>query len=183
MHSGYFWLTYEWWNLLSACRDCNSWHTDPLTGIRNPGKLTAFPIQGTRVTTPSANPDRWQEELAGEDPLLLNPYVHDPVEHIDFDASTGVPLAKSPYGTATIEICNLKRMSLCEMRMEQILACKTIVARLIDVGLDDPQISADSIIPASTQYSLWCKLWIGKRLKAGCGVMEVQVAKAPAEHS
>jgi len=29
-HSGYFWLAYEWWNLVPSCAHCNTNHTDPL---------------------------------------------------------------------------------------------------------------------------------------------------------
>src|SRR5207244_3555440 len=39
-HPGYFWLAYEWYNLLLACRDCNSGHSTGEQGVSmtHPGK-------------------------------------------------------------------------------------------------------------------------------------------------
>src|SRR5262249_35649587 len=45
-HPGYFWLAYEWRNLLPACQECNSGEAE------YKGKGTQFPICGTRVFGP-----------------------------------------------------------------------------------------------------------------------------------
>ena len=42
-HNGYYWLCYEWTNLLPSCVKCN----------REGAKHSKFPILGTRVYTPS----------------------------------------------------------------------------------------------------------------------------------
>jgi len=60
-HPGYFWLAYEWYNLLLACRKCNSAHRDldHAKRLSHPGKLCEFPIENgsRRVTAPSPMPD------------------------------------------------------------------------------------------------------------------------------
>ena len=41
-HPGYYWLCYEWSNLLPSCHECNA----------SGGKMNQFPVRGPRVTTP-----------------------------------------------------------------------------------------------------------------------------------
>jgi hypothetical protein len=163
-HPGYFWLAYEWWNLLPTCNNCNTWHTDPLSGQRSAAKSTAFPIQGTRVSAPSEQPDQWQAELAAEDPLLLNPYFHEPDEHIDFDCETGVPIHTTPSGQTTIDLCDLRRQSLCERRLEKGREMEVSIV----LGLFRDQASLDSLVPPACEYSLWIKRLVQNRLTKAC---------------
>ena len=120
-HTGYFWLAYEWDNLLPVCQNCNTSHSDYTGGgrRRHPGKKNEFPIKGVRVVAPSGNPSTWKEDLRREIPLLLNPYHDTPEEHINF-SDLGVPYPKngSERGKATIDICDLGREALCEKRRE-----------------------------------------------------------------
>lgn len=115
-HTGYFWLACEWYNLLLACRNCNSAHTD---GVSHPGKATEFPVEGERIGRPSDDPAKWESELKAERPLLLHPYYDRPQKHIAF-SDLGVPYPKdsSKHGRATIEACHLDRESLCSERIE-----------------------------------------------------------------
>lgn len=75
---GYYWLCYEWSNLLPACHDCN----------KQRSKGNHFPIEGIRQITPTLsagiidlneNSLTSNSLLIGEIPLLLNP------EHPNFD--------------------------------------------------------------------------------------------------
>ena len=105
-HPGYYWLAYEPLNLLLSCELCN----------RAGGKMNRFPTQD----------DQWRMGPADaqvESPLLLNPYVDDPHQHLAF----APPLDNKPLGTIqgltsrgekTIEICRLYREELNEMRRE-----------------------------------------------------------------
>lgn len=72
VHDGYYWLCYEWSNLIPACHDCN----------KRRSKGNHFPIEGTRQTAPIFNAgilDLNQNRLNSnalsiqEIPLLLNP--------------------------------------------------------------------------------------------------------------
>lgn len=74
---GYYWLCYEWTNLLPACSDCNSGN----------GKWNKFPISGTRRISPPL--DRTNNllknhcklgsaTLRSERALLLNPEIDYP---------------------------------------------------------------------------------------------------------
>ena len=60
-HMGYWWLAYEWQNLLYSCKYCNQEH-----------KKNFFPLleNGIRARLP-------EDELTLERPALLNPYVDD----------------------------------------------------------------------------------------------------------
>ena len=119
-HSGYFWLSYEWFNLLLSCRNCNSGH--PYVDAdgnqcTHPGKATEFRVMGIRVDTPSPTAEGWFSDLEREEPLLLNPYFDDPEEHIAFD-HLGYPIPLTERGRETITVCHLDRIDLVEARWE-----------------------------------------------------------------
>ena len=103
-HPGYYWLTYEWSNLILSCATCNL------------KKSNHFPIAGTRVITPPQNREDWHSEAAcmgQEQPLILNPEVDDPTEHLYFSPDGRVhPKENSLQGAKTIEVCNLNREAL-----------------------------------------------------------------------
>ena len=72
---GYYWLAYEWSNLLFACEDCNR--------IR---KRQLFPLRNE----PAGRARNHHHDLMQEVPLLLNPTTDpDPETHLTFsDSST-----------------------------------------------------------------------------------------------
>lgn len=86
-HVGYWWLASAWENLLPSCIDCNRRRRQQipavvsdlrvLTQTMNAGKQDAFPISGVRAETETA-------DLAGEQPLLLDPTRDNPDEHLKF---------------------------------------------------------------------------------------------------
>ncbi len=121
-HPGYFWLAYNWKNLLPACNFCN----------RAPGKKDQFPIrrkrygylhklteeQARRLKAPPYHSHRWSGAyyLAPEDlndlegPLLLHPYFDADIgRHLDFDSRGQVYARRvgeelSARGTESIEV-------------------------------------------------------------------------------
>lgn len=111
-HPGYYWLAYEWHNILLACSKCNGKHPDGEGDKPHPGKLNEFPICGScRVCLPSSNPEDWWKELQEEKPLLLHPYFDEPEKH--FEARRfGVIYGLTEHGRATIETCDLNRPRL-----------------------------------------------------------------------
>lgn len=113
-HDGYYWLANEWSNLLLACRGCNG------------KKGTRFPINGPRffhhqpVVNNILNRNQsviTSELLFNEDPLIINPEIDTPEEHLTFD-SLGQILVKgeSEMGEETIEILKLYRDPLYKAR-------------------------------------------------------------------
>jgi hypothetical protein len=106
-HIGYFWLAYDWHNLLPSCNLCN----------RAPGKAQQFPVQlhhaflvvvprrGPRSRTAQKTP--WglgnfpstKSLDAIEHPLLLHPYRDDPGEHLCFGVQGIVGPRAKPGGT------------------------------------------------------------------------------------
>lgn len=88
VHDGYYWLCYEWSNLLPACHDCN----------KQRSKGNHFPVEGTRQTTPvfisgaiDLNESRLNSNSLSvlEIPLLLNPEfpTFDPFAYFKIDAN------------------------------------------------------------------------------------------------
>ena len=101
-HPGYYWLAYDWKNLLLSCITCNQkW------------KRTRFPVKGQHASQPGGESD--------EQPLLLNPLWDDPEEHLYVDKS-GVMIARTNRGRACITVCGLNRHELVtERRYEALL--------------------------------------------------------------
>lgn len=101
-HSGYYWLAYQWSNLLLACGKCN----------RN--KSNAFPFAGVRVNHPQEDEQQWyvrSSSFEEEKALLLNPELDQPEQHFDFKPD-GTIISGTDKGKATINLCNLNRESL-----------------------------------------------------------------------
>lgn len=123
-HKGYYWLSVEWTNLLLGCPACNG----------QGAKGNKFPVAGTRVVAqnpfgadgvfsrnimyPGVSP------LSDERPLLLNPELDDPDQHLKYTAF-GLLNSATVRGKATIGICDLNRDSLLVERQR-------IVNQLLD---------------------------------------------------
>lgn len=113
-HKGYYWLAYEWTNLLPACHDCN----------KNGVKGNHFPVEGSRRNKFKELADGSIDLLANnlmsdylqdEKPLFLNPETpgFDPFFYFKFN-SVGRFLPNQPQNTfeykqadKTIEIVQL----------------------------------------------------------------------------
>jgi len=113
-HPGYYWLCYEWTNLVPVCSGCNN------------AKSTKFPLvpsKGKRVTEPPMDNGCLDMEAClvdsgihiAEEPLLLNPEVDRPEEHLVF-LPTGEINGTSLKGENSIKICQLDRDELIGAR-------------------------------------------------------------------
>jgi hypothetical protein len=148
-HPGYFWLAYEWWNLLLSCAYCNTDHTDPIREKSHPGKKNEFPVRRERVQAPTGDPDQWLGSLNEEEALLLNPYFDHPEQHIDFQPETGMAVSLDERGRATIEICDLNRPSLCERRLE--LRSESLPVMILKL-MNHPR---DLVIQPDMEFTMW----------------------------
>ncbi|WP_165191642.1 hypothetical protein [Caulobacter soli] len=88
---GYYWLAYDWDNLLLACVVCNSLN-----------KGTQFPLRD-----PTRRARSHLDVLADEAPLLLRPDHDDPDDHIEWRDDQ--PRGRTDEGWATIEVVGLIR--------------------------------------------------------------------------
>ena len=176
-HPGYYWLAYEWQNLLLSCRKCNSKHSniDPVTGkkVSHPGKLCEFPVSAGRVSSPGGDPDTWMLELGKEKPLLLHPYYENPDDHF-LAAKGGWITAKTPEGKATIDVCDLNRK---ELREERAREESNVEGRALRVWLsDDPQKTlAEARFGPLDQFSTYLNQKLRESIKARQARMDAAV--------
>ncbi|UOQ70258.1 hypothetical protein [Hymenobacter cellulosilyticus] len=96
---GYYWLAYQWTNLLFTCKRCNGGH-----------KRNYFPL----ANHPAGRAYCHHDDLGQEQPLLLHPVLDNPADHIRFRRAVAV--GKTARGRATITICGLNRKHTLERR-------------------------------------------------------------------
>lgn len=107
-HPGYWWLAYDPNNYMPSCQLCNQGNA----------KKNNFPVSGTRALGPADN-------LAAEEPDLLNPYQDDFSNHVQFRPSitgaldAGRAHPTTPRGKASIDVYRLNRPRLWEIRLNE----------------------------------------------------------------
>jgi uncharacterized protein (TIGR02646 family) len=128
---GYYWLAYDWRNLLPVCERCNS----------GGGKNDQFPTAKPLADDPKLDPDALD---AREKPLLLNPLVDDPERHLRFGVK-GVVVGLDERGNATVAAYNLGRQPLSDSRDRT--AQQAVLGAMAAFGLiaAGNAVSADSI--------------------------------------
>lgn len=112
---GYYWVAYEWSNLLLSCAKCNN------------KKRNRFPVQGVRVIRPTLDvlglPDddsRLVNSLTfrQEQALLLHPEIDHVEDFFIFKPDGKIEaLNADPRALKTIEICGLNRNELIIKRL------------------------------------------------------------------
>lgn len=141
-HPGYWWLAYEWKNLLPSCIDCNRrrWHDN-----EQGGKGELFPLcpGGNRAVKPGDEKD--------EDPLLLNPMLPDfkTEDHLKFHAN-GLISPLSDKGTESCRIfgLNLREPLVVARRQrfkEAIRAFSQLLTKLTSDALREGPMPEDEI--------------------------------------
>jgi uncharacterized protein (TIGR02646 family) len=101
---GYYWLAYEWSNLFFCCALCNQ------TFKRN-----HFPL-----VDDSRRAACHRDDIAREEPLLIDPGRDDPATFLEFDREYVRPIGGHPRGAATINILGLNRQEMVEQRRDVI---------------------------------------------------------------
>jgi uncharacterized protein (TIGR02646 family) len=99
---GYYWLAYEWSNLLVACTLCNQQF-----------KRNLFPLK-----TPARRARNHRQDIALEDPMLVDPSQEDPEAFISFRKEVPYAIGGNARGTATIKLLGLNRRALAEYRWD-----------------------------------------------------------------
>ena len=144
----YWWLAYEWENLLPCCPECGH-----LKGSR-------FPVVGKRANAPSRG-----AALDEEGPLLLDPRRDDPQSEFVFLDDGGI-VSKSERGRVTIEVLGLNRRQLLLDRAADLTHAYAEWMALADRGeLTIPAVSAltDASRPFAAMRRQFVTTWLADR--------------------
>ncbi len=115
-YPGYYWLAYEWNNLMYSCEKCNRKY-----------KRNDFPLNNE--TTRKLNHSH-HNPLSNEDSLLINPMEEDPSLFITFREEVPIPVNKSLKGSTSIKAYGLQRLN--DSRLENLKAIK-IALTLVNI--------------------------------------------------
>jgi len=132
-HPGYFWLAYNWKNLLPACQGCNSGRGKqnqfPLTPPRQPTLVPRLsPADAAKLANDARESVKWKQRYylnpdaldALEMRQILNPYVDDPRRHIRFgDKGIIAAIDDSPLGKESMRVYRLEDDTLRARRQSQ----------------------------------------------------------------
>ena len=122
---GYYWLAYEWTNLLVSCSKCNQQF-----------KKNLFPLR-----RPSRRARCHHDDIAREEPLLIDPSSEDPATDLTFDREFYRPLPSTRRGKVTIDTFGLNKPDRTEHRQD-ILAVLMLMSRyrliLVEACRQDP---------------------------------------------
>lgn len=149
-HPGYYWLCYEWSNLIPSCITCN----------REGAKHNKFPVKGLRVSAPALLADgnlnlglckASVAPLLNEKPSLLHPEVDKPENYFAFKLDPDgegiriVGIDEDGRGESTIQICLLNRLEIRLDRVERVIdefkeAIHCLFAQLDNGQIDDSQL-------------------------------------------
>jgi hypothetical protein len=99
---GYYWLAYEWSNLLFCCQVCNQRF-----------KRNLFPLENRarRAATHRHDP-------ALERPLFLHPAIDEPADFLDFREEYLFAVGGNRRGEITLRVLGLNREDLAERRRD-----------------------------------------------------------------
>lgn len=92
---GYYWLAYEWNNLLLVCEICNRRHKKNYFPLRNPEKRAL----------------NHHQDISQEKPFFVNPYIENPGLLIGFRREVAFGKDRRHRGKKTIETIGLNRSS------------------------------------------------------------------------
>lgn len=144
---GYYWLAYDWDNLLLSCSECNRRHKKNLFPLANPAQRSGLHHRTTDIRL--------------EEPLFVDPSREDPTKVIEFNRHVPRPRSRqAKRGKAIIAGLGLDRTALNEARNEHLGKLISLVD-LLKVSpaetWSDPHHSAlvllrDAVLPEA-QYS------------------------------
>ncbi len=118
--NSYFWLGYEWSNLMPSCQKCNGKKDDNfrLPNKRKKQKLPLKTENGQKII----DLERCRadgEELLAENPFLLHPELENPMDFLAFDINKlgyFIENIQNKRAKYTIDLCQLNRSDLWEKR-------------------------------------------------------------------
>ncbi len=107
---GYYWLAYDWDNLLLSCQLCNQRH-----------KKNYFPLidETKRAVNHTIN-------INNESPVFINPIIDNPEDYIEFNENEPEAIKSNIRGSITIKRLGLDRKELNEHRKKTLNMIKDI---------------------------------------------------------
>lgn len=120
-HPGYWWLVNSWDNLLMSCIDCGRTrrHEGEMTGKGN-----RFPLENEKQR--AFQPGDEKNEI----PLLLNPTIDFPEEHLIYTEAGNV-VSETKKGNTTITVLGFNRPALVQQRVK---ALQTVTSLMEDLS-------------------------------------------------
>jgi uncharacterized protein (TIGR02646 family) len=129
----YWWLTYEWTNLLPACVECNR------------TKGSRFPVRGDRATRETSVDD--------EDKLLLDPFSDEPDADLVF-LTDGTVASETERGQVTIDVLGLNRAGLLAARRDTVSEVRAFDLASTKSGAARDKTIADILAPSRPYLAL-----------------------------
>jgi uncharacterized protein (TIGR02646 family) len=126
----YYWLGYEWTNLLLACQICNRHKSTQFPIENETHRVKNHPIHSSGAFD-TVHCHILSPRLCAEKPLLLHPAIHDPAKHLCF-LPNGTVEGISANGRSSIQIYDLNRDELVKKRFAII---SKIIKFIIDMYL------------------------------------------------
>ena len=108
---GYYWLAYDWSNLLFSCQICNQRH-----------KRNYFPLVDAKKRARSHHDDVTEEQ-----PLFIHPAEEDPHEFLEFNEEYLRPIGGNKRGEVTIEVLGLNRELIAERRRDVLAVLQPLI--------------------------------------------------------
>lgn len=173
-HPGYFWLVYDWTNLLPSCQICNVGNRGMSSGGK-PGKRNRFPVEDETLRD-------WEHNAASkEQPLLINPAIEDPSGHLSFESS-GVIASRSERGRKTIAIFGLNEYGMPEDRAARYKDIKRRVKSIIQSRLaghldEEEELEVDRIKAGYGEFTTFALLAIEEASNEAIQLMQQAVAR------
>ena len=150
-HPGYFWLAYNWKNLLPSCQNCNTYGGKGIQFPALKGHLFLKKMDGqdiNKIRTPYYESKKYPgyyyldpEDLNEiEAPLLLHPYFDSPNDYLVFGVR-GIVTARDscPKGVNSINVYNLKDEKIRQARQAEQENASRLVSSFFNVFLNSSQ--------------------------------------------
>ncbi|HEV7646228.1 MAG TPA: hypothetical protein VGO50_20000 [Pyrinomonadaceae bacterium] len=163
MHPGYYWLAYDYKNLLLSCADCNQPSSQKTT--QTIGKWDRFPVKGFRALKSPEEDD--------EEPYLLNPINCKNIEeHFLLDEKFMLLIPLSPEAKMTLKILGLnERQGLRDNRRDAYEnATMTVVQLYAAQPYNDPA-KKDNLLNKISDIGKG-KAAYSAFARAGCGAVQ-----------
>jgi uncharacterized protein (TIGR02646 family) len=132
-YPGYYWLVYDWNNLLVSCEVCNTSY-----------KGVMFPLVDDSIRARSHH-----HNIALEQPLFLNPAAEHPRDHIRFRGDAPEPITE--VGRATIQGLGLQRSDLEENRRHRLMELKRL-RDFIELEKGSVDLNAQTLVQRAREH-------------------------------
>lgn len=110
---GYYWLAYDWDNLLISCPKCNRMI-----------KQNLFPLINS-----SDRANKENKDITAEKPILINPWIEDPESFIQYNLHIPFGIDPENRGKQTIELLKLDK-DIDEVRSQKLSSVETSIVLL-----------------------------------------------------